>query len=87
MMYLGVMGFKRAKDGVTGLASVLYAVPVFILAYFEHSIADMGYLAIALPCLTAAQALQMVGVILVVAAGNVAGSKIVRVLTTMGESS
>ena len=86
MMYLGVTGFKQARDGVTGLASVLYAVPVFILAYFEHSIADMGYLAIALPCLSAAQALQMAGVILVVAAGNVAGSKLVRVLTTMGEN-
>lgn len=85
MMYLGVIGFKKAKDGMLSVASVLYAVPVFILAWFEHSIADMGYLAIALPRLAATDILGMLGVILVVALGNVVGAKAVRVLTTIGD--
>ena len=82
MMYLGVTGFKRARSGALAVASVLYAVPVFILALFEHCIADMGYLAIALPRLAPAEALQSLGVILLVAAGNVLGSKITRLLTS-----
>lgn len=85
MMYLGVVGFKKTTDGMLGVASVLYAVPVFILAWFEHSIADMGYLAIALPKLAPPDALSMAGVILVVAVGNVIGAKAVRVLTTLGD--
>lgn len=84
MMYLGVTGFKKAQ-GVISAASVLYAVPVFILAFFEHSIADMGYLAIALPALNIGEIGMMLLMILVVAAGNVIGSKAVRVLTTLGE--
>ena len=84
MMYLGVTGFKKAQ-GVISVASVLYAVPVFILAFFEHSIADMGYLAIALPALNIGEIGLMLLMILVVAAGNVIGSKAVRVLTTLGE--
>lgn len=85
MMYLGVTGFKRAKDGVLSVASVLYAVPVFILAMFEHSIADMGYLFAALPALSAGQALRMGGVILIIALGNVLGSKAARMCTTFGQ--
>lgn len=81
MMYLGVTGFKRAQSGAVAVASVLYAVPVFILAMFEHCVADMGYLAIALPCLSPLEALQNLGVILLVAAGNVLGSKLIRLLT------
>lgn len=85
MMYLGVTGFKKAQDGVTAVASVLYAVPVFILAFFEHSIADMGYLAIALPALSLPEIGMMLLVILAVAAGNVLGSKAVRVVTAIGD--
>lgn len=81
MMYLGVTGFKKAAHGALAVASVLYAVPVFIVAMFEHSIADMGYLFAALPALSAGQALQMGGVILVIALGNVLGSKAARACT------
>lgn len=78
LMYLAVMGYKRAKDTPHALASVMYAIPVFIVAGFEHSIADMGYLAIAMPALTFAEIAKMLGVILVVVAGNVIGSKLLR---------
>lgn len=84
LMYLGVTGFKRS-EGVLQVASVLYAVPVFILAMFEHSIADMGYLFIALPELSAREALLSLGLVAVVAVGNVLGSKAVRRLTNEGK--
>lgn len=85
MMYLGVTGFKKAQSGIVSVASVLYAVPVFILALFEHSIADIGYLAIALPALTIEEMGLMLLMILVVAVGNVIGSKVMRILTTLGD--
>lgn len=85
MMYLGVTGFKKARDGVTALASVLYAVPVFIIAMFEHSIADMGYLFIALTRLELKEIGGGAWVIAIVAIGNVVGSKIVRMMTDFSE--
>lgn len=78
LVHLAVMGYKRAKDAPHALASVLYAIPAFIVAGFEHSIADLGYLAIALPALKAIDVLRMLGMILVVVAGNVIGSKALR---------
>ena len=79
LVHLAVMGYKRAKDTPHALASVLYAIPTFIVAGFEHSIADLGYLAIALPALSLTDALKMLGLILVVIAGNVIGSKALRI--------
>ena len=79
LMYLAVMGFKRAAEGVLSLASVMYAIPVFIVAGFEHSIADLGYLAIAIPALSWTQVAGMLGMILVVVAGNVIVSKLIRI--------
>ena len=78
LVHLAVMGYKRAKDTPHALASVLYAIPAFIVAGFEHSIADLGYLAIALPALSLSEILRMLGLILVVIAGNVIGSKALR---------
>ena len=78
LMYLAVMGYKRAKDTPHALASVLYAIPVFIVAGFEHSIADLGYLAIAVPALPLIDIVKMLGMIAVVVAGNVIGSKLLR---------
>lgn len=81
MMYLGVVGFKRAGNGALGVAGVLYAVPVFILAAFEHSIADMGYLFIALPRLSPMEWLHAAEMIVLVAVGNVLGAKAIRLCT------
>ena len=79
LVHLAVTGYKRAKDAPIALASVLYGVPAFIVAGFEHSIADLGYLAIALPALSFGEILKMLGMILVVIAGNVIGSKALRI--------
>ena len=79
LVHLAVMGYKRAKDTPHALASVLYAIPAFIVAGFEHSIADLGYLAIAIPALDAGSILRMLGMIAVVIAGNIIGSKALRI--------
>ena len=79
LVYLAVEGYKKAQDGTRAVASVAYAIPAFIIAGFEHSVADMGYLAIALPALEPVTALKMAGMILVVFAGNVIGSKLLRI--------
>lgn len=81
MMYLGVTGFWRAQEGAVKAACVVYAVSVFILAMFEHSIADMGYLFIALPCLNAREVLLSAGMTGVVTIGNIVGGKAVRLMT------
>lgn len=81
MMYLGVTGFRKGRDGALSGLSVLYAVPVFIIGMFEHSIADMGYLAMAIPALPSDQLLACAAMIVAVAVGNVLGSKAVRVCT------
>lgn len=79
LVHLAVTGYKRAKDSTHAVASVLYAIPAFIVAGFEHSIADLGYLAIALPALQPADILRMLCLILVVIIGNVIGSKALRI--------
>ena len=43
LMYVAVAVFKNGKSPL----GVLFAIPVFILSGFEHSIADVGYFAIA----------------------------------------
>ncbi len=42
LMYLAVIGYKKAKDSLHGIAAVLFAIVGFIVCGFEHSIADMG---------------------------------------------
>ena len=42
LMYVAVSIYKEAKTPL----GIIYAIPVFILCGFEHSIADMGYFAI-----------------------------------------
>ncbi|VEU82340.1 formate/nitrite transporter family protein [Acholeplasma hippikon] len=47
MMYLGVEGFKRFKNEFAKVLAVIFAVAIFILAGFEHSVANMYYFAAA----------------------------------------
>lgn len=47
MMYLGVEGFRKAKLETTKVLFVVFAVMIFILSKFEHSVANMAYFAIA----------------------------------------
>jgi nitrite transporter NirC len=43
MMYLGVEGYKRTKNETAKVFIVSFAVVIFILAKFEHSVANMVY--------------------------------------------
>ena len=46
-MYLAVNGYKTLKDPIAKYISVFLCVIVFILASFEHSIANMYYFTVA----------------------------------------
>ena len=45
LMFAAVLGYRFAKNEITKAVLVLFAVAGFILAGFEHSIADMFYVA------------------------------------------
>ena len=44
MMYIAVEGYRRITNDVAKVIVVIFAVMVFILSKFEHSIANMTYL-------------------------------------------
>lgn len=46
LMFLAVAGFKKS-DGLVKYIGIFFAIPVFILSGFEHSIADAAYMAFA----------------------------------------
>lgn len=74
LMFLAVDVYKRHSD-FGRFVGILFAVPVFILAGFEHSIADMLYFAIG-----RGQLLPPVGVwvfLLTVTLGNCVGALII----------
>ncbi len=71
LMYVAVGLFKEKKTPL----GIIFAIPAFILAGFEHSIADMGYFAIA--GIYSAKAL---GFIWIVILGNSIGSFIIPLL-------
>jgi len=46
MMYVGVEGYRKMEIPMMKILIVIFAVVIFILARFEHSIANMLYLAL-----------------------------------------
>ena len=77
-MYSAVWIYREKKT-VTG---ILFCIPVFILAGFEHSVADMFYFALA-GLFTARAA---VFIILVVLGNSLGGMFIPAILSLKGES-
>lgn len=73
LMYLAVDIYKRQSD-FGRFIGILFAVPVFIVAGFEHSIADMVYFAMGYGRLLPPP--QVWGFLLVVTFGNCLGSLI-----------
>ena len=65
LMYVSVDIFKKQKSVI----GICYCIPAFILAGFEHSIADMFYI-----CCSGIFTLQSLIFIFVVVAGNTVGS-------------
>ena len=71
LMYVAVGLFKEKKTPL----GIIFAIPAFILAGFEHSIADMGYFAIA-----GIYSAKAFGFIWIVIIGNSIGSFIIPLL-------
>jgi formate/nitrite transporter FocA (FNT family) len=73
LMYIGVDSFKKLQDNYSTLRTLMpiICVATFIIAGFEHCIADMFY------CAVAGLSLKSVIMILVVTVGNILGSFII----------
>ncbi len=76
LMYLAVIVYKEKKS----IVAILFCIPVFILCGFEHSIADMGYLAIA-----GEFSWQGLGYIWTIILGNTIGSILFAFLFELGK--
>lgn len=74
LMYTAVWIFREKKS----IIGILFCVPVFILAGFEHSIADMFYLALA-----KLFTLRAAVFILLVIAGNTLGCMLIPLVQTL----
>lgn len=76
LMYVAVSIYKEKKS----IVGVLFAIPVFILSGFEHSIADMGYFAIG-----GVYSAKAFGFIWLVILGNSIGALILPLLSLVGK--
>ncbi len=72
LMYIAVSVYRSNKN----IVGILFAIPVFILSGFEHSIADIGYFACA-----NIVSLKAFGFIWTVILGNSIGSMLLPVVT------
>ncbi len=72
LMYVAVAVFKEKKSPI----GVLFAIPVFILSGFEHSIADIGYFAV-----SGIFSLRAFGFLWLVIAGNTVGAMVLPALS------
>jgi nitrite transporter NirC len=75
MMYLAVDSYHKLKNPGASLLVVIFAVSIFIVAGFEHSIADMSYLV-----LSKTFTLEAFLFILIVLTGNMIGAVILNLL-------
>ena len=71
LMYVAVKTFRQNKT----VLGVIFCIPVFILAGFEHSIADMFYFALA-----GMINIQYIGFIIAVILGNSVGALVIAAL-------
>lgn len=79
LMYAAVHNFKKHPGEISGVFGVVFCVAAFILAGFEHSIADMCYLVVAFS--GAQDLLPFLGFILLVTLGNSLGAIALRWFT------
>lgn len=74
-MYLAVSVYRDQRSAL----AIFFCVPAFILSGFEHSIADMGYFAIA--GMVSGRAFGFIGMVLL---GNAAGGLLLPALNRVG---
>lgn len=77
LMFIAVYVYKENKS----IVAILFAIPTFILCGFEHSIADIGYFAIANMF-----SFEIVLFIILVVIGNTIGSMILPFLSMAKEN-
>lgn len=76
LMYVAVAVYEEKKN----IVGIVFAIPVFILSGFEHSIADMGYFAIG-----GIYSAKAFGFIWLVILGNTVGALILPALALVGK--
>ncbi len=76
LMYLAVIVYREKHS----IVAILFCIPVFILCGFEHSIADMGYFAIA-----GEYSWKGFGYIWTIILGNTIGSTLFAALYNVGK--
>ncbi len=82
LMYVAVDNFRNSQHEIGKYLGILLCVPAFILAGFEHSIADMYFLAAGLG--TDLFALDPIFLIVCVTAGNLIGSVVFAEIRKFG---
>lgn len=75
MMYLAVDSYKKIENQIAAVLIVIFAVVIFILSGFEHSIANMAYLV-----LSKTFTLEAVGFILIALLGNLIGAVMLNLI-------
>lgn len=80
MMYLAVDGYKRIHIDVLRVIVVIFAVMIFILAGFEHSVANMFYFSV-----SGALSWRSLLVLMVMLLGNGVGAIILNLLEKIGK--
>ncbi len=76
LMYLAV-SIYRERNTITG---IVFCVPAFILAGFEHSIADMFYFAA-----SSYRGFDVLGLLLLIVVGNAIGGMMIPLLLRLGQ--
>lgn len=80
LMYVAVENYANNPSGAGKIAGILLCIPTFILCGFEHSIADIGYAAMAVS--SVAEAWRMMLFIIVVSVFNGVASIALHSLNT-----
>ena len=78
MMCIAVLGYAKQKDDFGRFIIIFLPITTFIVAHFEHVIADMFYISLA-----NAWSLKSVIFILICGAGNLVGCSIIPMLTKL----
>ena len=78
LMYLAVDGYSRNKSDLSKTIIVILAVVIFILAKFEHSVADMFYFTLA-----GVWNWQALGTFLIILFGNAVGAFVLHYLDNL----
>ncbi|BCR35414.1 formate/nitrite transporter family protein [Mariniplasma anaerobium] len=75
MMYLAVDSYDKIKNQIASVFVVIFAVVIFIVAGFEHSIADMSYLVLSKTFTF--ESLLFIGIVII---GNLIGAVALNLL-------